>query len=108
MPAIVDISHNSKGTIAKNIAICCQLIKGTPNTHLEGPKSILQHTKQTPANAQNSREAATHYVYSKGNNHEGKLSPKNKCGQYERATSEKLFGVSLAYFQSLEGSQKAG
>ena len=35
------------------------------------------------------------------------LSPKNKCGYYDKATTEKFFRVSLAYIQSLEGSQKA-
>ena len=34
------------------------------------------------------------------------LSPKIKCGYYDRATPEKFFGVSLAYVRSLESSQK--
>ena len=38
----------------------------------------------------------------------GELSPKIKCGKYDKATPEKFFGVSLAYVRSLEGSQKAG
>ena len=38
----------------------------------------------------------------------GELSPKNKCGLYDRASPEKCFGVSLAYVRGLEGSRKAG
>ena len=37
---------------------------------------------------------------------QGELSPKNKWGLYDTASPEKFFGVSLAYVQSLEGSQK--
>ena len=38
----------------------------------------------------------------------GELSPKTYCDQYDGATPEKFFGVSLTYVQSLEGSLKAG
>ena len=34
----------------------------------------------------------------------GELSPKIKCGLYDRASPETYFGVSLVYVRSLEGS----